>query len=370
MSIGPVMTDIAGTELAPEDIARLSHPLVGGVILFTRNYRSPEQLSELTQAIHAVKNPPLLIAVDHEGGRVQRFREGFTALPPMRELGRLWDGDPQQARVAAREVGYVLAAELRAHGVDFSFTPVLDLDFGVSHVIGDRAFHREPQVIAALAHGLLTGMREAGMATVGKHFPGHGYVRADSHTEVPIDERDLLDIELADLLPFKQMAEYGMTAVMPAHVIYPKVDAKPAGFSRVWLQDILRRQLGFEGVIFSDDLSMEGARTGGGIVARAESALVAGCDMVLVCNDSDSADELLAGLRWTVQPASMARLVRMRGAPHPASMARLAGSAYYRQALATIEQLTAGAQPAAEQQLAAGSQTQLAFANDPTAPRG
>ena len=216
--------------------------------------------------------------MDHEGGRVQRFRDGFTRLPPMRLLGKLWDSDPRRAQEAARQVGFVLAAELRAHGVDFSFTPVLDVDFGESGVIGDRAFHRDPQGIAELAHALQSGMREAGMATVGKHFPGHGFVKADSHTEVPVDERDYEDIEMVDLLPFRRMTDYGMAAVMPAHVIYPRVDHKPAGFSRVWLQDILRGRLAFEGVIFSDDLSMEGASTQGGIVDRGVSALEAGCD--------------------------------------------------------------------------------------------
>ncbi|HVK53996.1 MAG TPA: beta-N-acetylhexosaminidase, partial [Burkholderiales bacterium] len=295
--------------------------------------------------------------VDHEGGRVQRFRDEFTRIPPMRELGRLWDREPRQARQLAREIGYILGAELRAHGVDFSFTPVLDIDFGESGVIGDRAFHRDPQAIGDLAHDLQLGLRDAGMETVGKHFPGHGYVRADSHKEIPVDERDLVDIEFSDLMPFKQMIHYGMTAVMPAHVIYPKVDKKPAGFSKVWLQDILRGQLGFEGVIFSDDLSMEGASTEGGIVARARAALEAGCDMVLVCNNPQSADELLAGLEWTIQPASVARLTRMRGGPHPVSMATLRQTPRYRHAIADIGAV-------------AGSQSQLALGPDPTQPRG
>jgi beta-N-acetylhexosaminidase len=355
MTIGPVMVDLKGVELTDEDRRRLSHPLVGGVILFTRNYRSPAQLTELTQAIHEVKSPPLLIGVDHEGGRVQRFRDEFTRIPPMRELGRLWDREPRQARQLAREIGYILGAELRAHGVDFSFTPVLDIDFGESSVIGDRAFHRDPQAIGDLAHDLQQGLRDAGMETVGKHYPGHGYVRADSHKEVPVDERDLIDIELSDLMPFKQMIHYGMTAVMPAHVIYPKVDKKPAGFSKIWLQDILRGQLGFEGVIFSDDLSMEGASTEGGIVARARAALEAGCDMVLVCNNPPSADELLAGLEWTIQPASIARLIRMRGGPHPLSMTSLRQTPRYRHVIADIGAI-------------AGAQSQLALGSDPTQP--
>jgi len=351
------MVDVKGTTLTDDDVRRLSHPLVGGVILFTRNYHSPAELLELTQAIHAIKSPSLLIAVDHEGGRVQRFREGFSRLPAMRQLGHLWDREARQARRLARQIGYVLAAELRAYGVDFSFTPVLDIDYGESGVIGDRAFHRDPQAIAELAHELHIGLRDAGMASVGKHYPGHGYVRADSHTEVPIDERDLVDIEFTDLLPFRQMTNFGMTAVMPAHVIYPKVDKKPAGFSKIWLQEILRGRLGFEGVIFSDDLSMEGASTEGSIVARAYSALHAGCDMVLVCNNPAAADELLNGLEWTTSPASMIRLTRMRGGPNAMSMDRLQESRHYRDAIADVALFT-------------GNQAEFAFADDPTAPRG
>ena len=323
MGLGPVMLDVAGTTLTPEDAVRLRHPLVGGVILFTRNYQSPRQLAELTASIHALRTPTLLIAVDHEGGRVQRFREGFTRIPPMRELGKVWDEHPKRAKHLAQQAGYVLAAELRACGVDFSFTPVLDVDYGSSGVIGDRAFHSEPQAIAELAHSLLQGLRQGGMHTVGKHFPGHGFVRADSHLEIPVDERSYTDIELADLIPFRQMVQFGLTAVMPAHVIYPKVDSKPAGFSKKWLKDILRGEFGFEGCIFSDDLSMEGATVAGGIVQRAEAALQAGCDMVLVCNRPDLADELLAGLNWEMPAASKARLVQMRGKPHPLTETQL-----------------------------------------------
>jgi beta-N-acetylhexosaminidase len=323
MGLGPVMLDVQGTQLTAEDEVRLSHPLVGGVILFARNYASPGQLAELTAAIHALRTPPLLIAVDHEGGRVQRFREGFTKIPAMRELGKIWDDHPQRARHLAQQAGYVLAAELRACGVDFSFTPVLDVDYGQSSVISDRAFHSDPQAIAELAHSLLLGLRQGGMHTVGKHFPGHGYVQADSHLAIPVDEREFVDIELCDLIPFRRMVDYGLTAVMPAHVIYPKVDSRPAGFSPVWLKHVLRGRLGFEGCIFSDDLSMEGATVAGGIVQRAEAALNAGCDMVLVCNKPESADELLRGLVWEMPAASRARLAQMRGRPHPESLARL-----------------------------------------------
>lgn len=323
MGIGPVMLDVVGKTLTPEDEARLKHPLVGGVILFARNYESPSQLAELTASIRALRTPPLLISVDHEGGRVQRFRTGFTKIPPMRELGKLYDQHPKRAKHLAEQVGYVLASELRACGVDFSFTPVLDVDYGASSVIGDRAFHAEPQAIAELAHSLLIGLKKGGMPTVGKHFPGHGYVCADSHLEIPVDERSYTDIELCDLIPFRQMVNFGLTAVMPAHVIYPKVDPRPAGFSKIWLKDILRGELGFEGCIFSDDLSMEGATVAGGIVQRAEAALHAGADMVLVCNKPESADELLAGLKWDMSAPTKARLAQMHGKHHPKTLAQL-----------------------------------------------
>lgn len=317
------MVDVLGTELSAEEKRRLKHPLVGGVILFSRNYQSVTQLQKLTAEIHALRAPPLLIAVDHEGGRVQRFREGFTRIPPMRELGRIWDEHPQRARSLAHQTGWVIAAELRASGVDFSFTPVLDLDYGASSVIGNRAFHTKPQAAADLAHHLMLGLKQGGMAAVGKHFPGHGYVAADSHLEVPVDERRYADISMNDLIPFKQMVDFGLSAVMPAHVIYPAVDSQPAGFSRVWLKDILRHELHFDGMIFSDDLCMAGAASVGGIVKRAEAALDAGCDMVLVCNDPAAADQLLAGYSRKTSAAGFARLVRMHGKPHPVSWDKL-----------------------------------------------
>ena len=339
MGNGPVMLDVLGKRLTAEDEARLRHPLVGGVILFARNYESPSQLSELTASIHALRTPPLLIAVDHEGGRVQRFREGFTKIPAMRELGKIYDDHPKRAKHLAQQVGFVLASELRACGVDFSFTPVLDVDYGASSVIGDRAFHAEPQAIADLAHSLLMGLKQAGMPTVGKHFPGHGFVCADSHLEIPVDERSYTDIELCDLIPFRQMVNFGLTAVMPAHVIYPKIDSRPAGFSKIWLKDILRGELGFEGCIFSDDLSMEGATVAGGIVQRAEAALNAGCDMVLVCNKPDSADELLAGLKWEMPVTSKARLAQMHGRLHPKSQGQLHEDAEYIKSLQDISKI-------------------------------
>lgn len=323
MSLGPVMLDVVGTELSADDIKRLQHPLVGGVILFARNFVSCSQLKALTASIHAVRQPPLLIAVDHEGGRVQRFRDGFTKIPPMREFGKIWDKNPKKARELATEAGWILAAELRAHGIDFSFTPVLDMDYGDSLVIGDRAFHQDATAINELAFSLMQGLKKGGMSAVGKHFPGHGFVVADSHVSIPIDERSFDEIAANDMQPFKQMIDEGLAAIMPAHVIYPKVDDKPAGFSAKWLQKVLRERLGFNGVIFSDDLSMEGATVGGDVTTRSLAALNAGCDMVLLCNRPDLADELLAKLEWKMSAFSTLRLARMHGGHHPADTNRL-----------------------------------------------
>src|SRR5690554_100680 len=309
---GPIMVDVEGHSLTDHERARLRHPLVGGVILFSRNFSSRAQLTALCAEIHAVRDEPLLIAVDHEGGRVQRFRsDDFTPLPSMRVLGQLWENDPQQALRASTAVGFLLAAELRACGVDLSFTPVLDLDYGVSTVIGDRAFHRDPSVVATLARALVQGLAKAGMAACGKHFPGHGAVEADSHHEIPVDERDLDSILKEDAAPYTWLGDLVLPSVMPAHVIYPKVDAAPAGFSRVWVQEILRGRLAYDGVVFSDDLTMEGATVAGDILARAQAALVAGCDMVLVCNRPDLADELLERLDFRMPEASVARLRRL-----------------------------------------------------------
>lgn len=307
----PLILDIAGTELSSADRRRLMHPLTGGVILFGRNWQSRSQLLALTSAIKALRDD-LLICVDHEGGRVQRFRsDGFTHLPPMRALGELWMKDGKAgagsgalaATNAATAAGYVLGSELRACGVDFSFTPVLDLDWGESGVIGDRAFHRDPRVVTLLAKSLMHGLLQAGMANCGKHFPGHGFVKADSHTEIPVDKRSLKAILADDAAPYPWLSST-LTSVMPAHVIYPKVDSRPAGFSSRWLQEILRRQLGFDGAIFSDDLSMAGARLlDGREVSYTEAgvaALNAGCDLVLLCNqslgDGSAVDGLLEGL--------------------------------------------------------------------------
>lgn len=318
-TLGPIMLDVVGTALTAEDTRRIQHPLTGGVILFARNFENRAQLTALTKAIHAAR-PGVLIAVDHEGGRVQRFKtDGFTKLPAMRLLGELWDRDVLAATKAATAIGYVLAAELRACGVDLSFTPVLDLDYGESSVIGDRAFHRDPRVVTMLAKSLNHGLALAGMANCGKHFPGHGFVQADSHIAIPVDERKLDEIIGEDAAPYDWLG-MGLAAVMPAHVIYPKVDKHPAGFSKKWL-GILRRDMGFEGVIFSDDLSMEGASVAGSVVDGAKAALQAGCDMVLICNSPDKADQLLAGLKVSDDPklaqsaARIAALVPSSSAP-------------------------------------------------------
>src|SRR5437870_4474948 len=245
MTLGPVMLDAAGLLLTAEEKERLRHPAVGGVILFARNFQSPRQLVGLTAEIRALRRPEPLIAVDHEGGRVQRFQEGFTRIPPMRLLGERWDASPAQARTLAEATGYVVAVELRSHGVDFSFAPVLDVDFGSSSIIGDRAFSEEPAVIASLAGAFVAGLTAGGTASVGKHFPGHGYVKADSHVDVPVDERELGEIEAADLLPYRELIKGGLSGIMPAQVIYPKVDTRPAGFSPLWLTDVPRAGLGF-----------------------------------------------------------------------------------------------------------------------------
>jgi len=302
--------DPAGAALTEEDVRRLRHPAVGGVILFARNFESPAQLQALTQDIRALREPQLLIGVDHEGGRVQRFKEGFTALPPMRALGQLWDREREAGRAAAQAAGYVIGAELAAHGLDFSFTPVLDLDYGASSVIGDRALHYDPLAVGALAAALVGGLAQGGMGAVGKHFPGHGYATADSHVAVPTDERTLAEILRKDLVPYGPAIQAGLAGVMPAHVIYPKIDAEPAGYSRLWLQEVLRERLGFDGLVFSDDLSMEGASTAGGVAERARAALAAGCDMVLLCGDAVGQDRLLDSL-GECPPVALARVARM-----------------------------------------------------------
>jgi beta-N-acetylhexosaminidase len=328
MALGPLMMDIAGLELNDADRERLCHPLVGGVILFSRNYQCPEQLHRLTTEIRQLRTPPLLMGIDHEGGRVQRCRDGFTRLPAMRRLGELWASNPGSAVQSAKAVGYVLAAELRARGVDMSFTPVLDIDWGRSGVIGDRSFHADPRVVTQLAGALIEGLREAGMPACGKHFPGHGWAEADSHVAIPVDNRSLQDLA-ADLEPYRRLK---LDAVMPAHVIYPQVDFRPAGFSPVWIQK-LRDEFAFKGLVFSDDLSMEGASVAGDIVERAHAAWSAGCDMLLVCNSPQAVGDLLD--RW--HPAHDAVRARRIEALLPSEAApALKENLRYQNALAAV----------------------------------
>ncbi len=331
------MLDVVGKTLTDDDRHRLAHPMTGGVILFARHYENRAQLVALTDAIRDVRED-ILIAVDHEGGRVQRFRtDGFTVLPSMGALGQLWDKDVLRATKVATAVGYVLAAELRACGIDMSFTPVLDLNYGQSKVIGDRAFHRDPRVVAMLAKSVNHGLALAGMANCGKHFPGHGFAQADSHVAVPVDDRPLDAILRDDIAPYDWLG-MSLASVIPAHVIYPQVDTKPAGFSRVWLQEILRGKLRFPGAIFSDDLSMEAARQGGSLTEAATAALNAGCDMVLICNQPDQAGKVLEALRFTPTKASQRRLKRMRPRGKALKWSKLIAEPQYQQAQALLRE--------------------------------
>ena len=316
MSLGPVMLDIEGTSLSPADRDLLREPAVGGVILFTRNYDSIEQLADLVVEIRAMRRPPLLVAVDHEGGRVQRFREGFTPVPPMRHIGREYDRDPGAGVQAAREAGWLIASELRAAGIDLSFAPCVDLDYGVSEVIGNRAFHRRPEVVADLANAFARGLRSAGMAAVAKHFPGHGAVLTDSHLGLPVDRREY-SLILDDMRPYERLVNTSSIAgVMLAHIVYEQVDAQPAGFSEYWIQRELRARLGFGGAVFCDDLSMKATEPYGSMAQRARLALDAGCDMVLVCNDRNAAHEAVDALNDYTNPLSLVRLARLHGTGH------------------------------------------------------
>lgn len=335
MSLGPVMLDIDGIVLTEVERERLCHPLVGGLILFSRNYESPEQLESLIGDIHALRDPKLLVAVDHEGGRVQRFHEGFTKLPPVRNLGNLYEENSKRAKRLTEASAWLMATELRAAGVDISFAPVLDIDRGISEVIGDRAFHSNPQVVADLAHSYMNGMARAGMAATGKHFPGHGNVAPDSHEELPYDGRKYEDVHLLDMVPFERMIHYGIPALMTAHILFPRIDNKAVCFSSFWLKEVLRGRLGFQGTIFSDDLSMKAAQTMGTLPIRARAALDAGCDMILVCNDTEGVDKVLDKLGVHDEPVSHLRLVRMHGR-HPVERANLMLSEEYRQALKMV----------------------------------
>ena len=317
MSLGPVMLDIQGLSLSPADRDLLREPAVGGVILFARNFESADQVADLVAEVRALRRPPLLVAVDHEGGRVQRFRDGFTRIPPMRSIGREYDRDNQSGLQAAREAGWIIASELRAVGIDLCFAPCVDLDWGVSEVIGDRAFHRKPAIVADLANAFARGLRSAGMAAVAKHFPGHGAVIADSHLRLPVDRREY-GLLLDDMQPYERLVSNGSIAgVMLAHIVYEQMDALPAGFSSYWIERELRSRIGFGGAVFSDDLSMKATEAYGDMAERARLSLDAGCDMVLVCNDRDAAHAAVDALNDYSNPLSLVRLARLHGTGQP-----------------------------------------------------
>jgi beta-N-acetylhexosaminidase len=341
MSLGPLMIDVGGTALAAEERELLHHPLVGGIILFARNYADPQRLTALVADIHAERSPPLIVAVDQEGGRVQRFRTGFSLLPPPRRIGHEFDLEPRAGLTLARTTGWLMAAELRARGVDISFAPCVDLDLGLSEVIGDRAFHGSPDAVGQLAVAWMLGMREAGMAATAKHFPGHGAVTADSHLTLPVDRRPLEDLG-PELAPYRRLIANGLPAVMLAHLLFPAVDPAPASLSGRWIRDVLRGELGFQGVVFSDDLSMGGAAAAyGDVVTRARQALSAGCDMLPVCNNRASVIELLDRLKVEPQPASSLRLVRLHGRAGAPSQETLEASPEWARARALLARTSA-----------------------------
>lgn len=339
--MGPVMLDLQGTCLVDHERKTLTHPCVGGVILFARNYETPEQVSMLIDDIRSTRGSDLLIAVDQEGGRVQRFRTGLTCLPAAANYADRDGENTVKAMKLAASAGWLMASELLALGLDFSFAPVLDVDCGISEIIGDRAFSDRPEIVAEMALAFRLGMNRAGMAAVGKHFPGHGGVALDSHLALPEDKRPFEQIMVRDLLPFRRLIDAGLEGIMPAHVVYADVDSRPAGFSPFWIEQVLRRRFGFAGAVFSDDLSMEGAAFAGGYSERAKEALVAGCDMVLVCNRPDAAEEVLDALRdWGYDPVRRQRLLAMR-ARRRVERSVLLSSAQWRRAVDDIEQLNA-----------------------------
>ncbi|MGH1536895.1 MAG: beta-N-acetylhexosaminidase [Gammaproteobacteria bacterium] len=341
MSLGPLMVDLCADTMSAKEKELLNSPQVGGVILFSRNFTSLERLVELIKEIHEIRHPRLLIAIDQEGGRVQRLRDGFTQLPAINLLGQIHDSDPKRAGDLAAVSGWLMAAELRSIGIDFSFAPILDLNYGVSQVIGDRAFHKNPEIVATLASRYIQGMRKAGMQAVGKHFPGHGAVTADSHIELPTDVRKFEDIAMQDLIPFQRMIHQGLAGLMSAHVVYEKVDPEIATFSKLWLQDVLRKQMEFNGVIFSDDLSMKAAHCNDGdsdeYLLRTQKALDAGCDMALICNSSDNACLVAEQLEGYNNPASQIRLTRMHGGKEPLVYQELRSSKEWGHAVSLVE---------------------------------
>jgi beta-N-acetylhexosaminidase len=309
--MGPVMFDVQGTSLSQEDKEILQHPLIGGLIFFTRNYQSPEQMADLSQQIRMAAKKPMLLAVDHEGGRVQRFREGFSLIPAMGKLWRMSEQNLTLAKELAKQSAILMALEVQAVGIDISFAPVLDIN-NISDVIGDRAFHQQPNYVTELAEAFISGLHLVGMKATGKHFPGHGSVKADSHIDLPIDSRTSTEIFQQDLMPFKQLISKGkVDALMPAHVIFSEVAPQAVGFSRYWLQNILREQLAFNGVIFSDDLSMQGAASVGGYIERAEAAQSAGCDMLLLCNNRDGCVEVLDNANISTSLVASERLNKL-----------------------------------------------------------
>ena len=336
MTLGPLMVDVAGQELTAEDREVLAHPLVGSVILFTRNYADPGQLRELVAQIHALRNPRLLVATDQEGGRVQRFRNGFTPLPPLRLIGHQFDLDRAAGLELARRHGWLMASELLSCGLDLSFAPCVDLDYGLSEIIGDRAFHNRGAVVGELAVAYMHGMRDAGMAATAKHFPGHGAVVADSHLALPVDRREFTDLN-EELTPYRRLIANGLSSVMVAHILFPAIDDKPASLSRRWIEGVLRDQLRYSGAVFADDLSMAGAASFGDIVVRATQALAAGCDVLPVCNSRASVLRLLSGLQVAPDPASHLRQARLRAHAHP-DRSELLGSSHWRLCREALEQ--------------------------------
>ena len=339
MSLGPVMLDIDGVSLTPADRDLLCEPAVGGLILFSRNYEYPQQLVALVNEVRALRSPPPIVAVDHEGGRVQRFRDGFTAIPPMRVIGRQYRADPKGALELARQAGWLIASELRACGIDLCFAPCLDLDWGVSEIIGDRAFHAKPEVVADLAAEFSRGLRSAGMAAVAKHFPGHGAVVADSHEQLQLDRREYGDV-LDDMRPYEKLIGSGIiSGVMMAHIVYQQMDPLPAGFAAYWIQRELRSRLGFGGAVLSDDLSMKATRPYGTMPERARRSLEAGCDMVLVCNDRDAAQATVRALKDYSDPLSLVRLARLHGTGH-ATRDALRASEQWQRAHSELSQWT------------------------------
>ncbi len=311
--LGCLFVDIQGTELNPEDREIIAHPMVSGVILFTRNYETRAQLKDLCRKIRSSRKLPLLIMVDQEGGRVQRFISEFTRLPYMGAIGRHYDEHPESALKLASDCGWLMATELLSAGLDLSLAPVLDLNIGLSHVIGDRAFHANPHIVAHLATAYSQGMQEAGMTATGKHFPGHGSVSLDSHVTIPIDERSINEIEQRDLIPFASLVKSGISAIMAAHIIFPNADDMPVGFSRFWLNDILRTRLGFTGVIFSDDLNMEGANISANYADRVTAAREAGCDFTLVCNNRQGVIQVLDHLSINTQQVDVNKWDLLQG---------------------------------------------------------